>query len=164
VLSAAANALRSVPRDDTEQTRLSRLAGIEPVGEAEAAEIAARITVRSFAMRKDLLRDTISSARAAEILGVSAQTVRNRMQRGKILAVRERGDYRFPIWQFDTGGEDGVIRGLPRALNELELPPISKLRWLTHPNPSLDDRTPLDVLRQGDIETVIAEARAIGAT
>ena len=106
VLNAAANALRALPQNDEEEARLSRLAGIKPVGEGEAAEIAARITVRSMEMRKArTLSETLSSATAAEILGVSAQTVRNRMpQQGRLLAVASG-----VIIAFRSGSSIGMV-------------------------------------------------------
>jgi len=162
VLKSAANAVATEPQKSEEQARLTRLTGVGPVGGAEAAELAARITVRSIQARENLLRDTVSSTVAADMLGVKPQTVRNRVKRGALLAVREGGDFRVPVWQFDREGEDGVIHGLPEVLKALDVPPFSQIRWLTRPNPYLEDRTPLEALKQGEIDTVVAEARGVG--
>ena len=39
----------------------------------------------------------------------------------------------------------------------------SKLNWLTRPNPVLDGSTPIEALKLGQRERVLAEATAVGA-
>ena len=73
----------------------------------------------------------------------------------------DRGAYRFPAWQFDPRGEDGVLAGLPDVLESLEpQQPFAKLVWLRRPNPSLGAREPVEALRDGDLERVLVAARA----
>jgi hypothetical protein len=74
----------------------------------------------------------------------------------------DRGAWRFPLWQFDPEGPDGVVQGLPAVLRALRLSPLGKVSWLTRPNPFLDNKPPLDILKNGEIERVLAEAQAVG--
>ncbi|MBA3331746.1 MAG: DUF2384 domain-containing protein [Actinobacteria bacterium] len=103
----------------------------------------------------------MTAPQAAELLGVSRQTPLNRVKDKTMLAILDRGAYRFPVWQFDPQGEDGVLPGLPDVLEALEpQQPFAKLVWLRRPNPTLDEREPVELLRKRKIEPVIDAARA----
>jgi Protein of unknown function (DUF2384) len=73
----------------------------------------------------------------------------------------DNGSYRFPIWQFDPGGADGVVNGLPMVLKGLQVSDFAKLNWLTRPNPVLEGLTPIVALKQGQLERVVQEAKGI---
>ena len=134
----------------------------EPVpSEADQALLAFRSLLQFFASRRYLLDDALTAPQAAELLGVSRQTPLNRLRDNTLLAVLDRGAYRFPVWQFDPQGEDGVLPGLPEALDSLEpQQPFAKLVWLRRPNPTLGGREPVELLRDRKIEPVIDAARA----
>ena len=117
---------------------------------------------RSFARRRELLAGALSTAQVAELLGTSRQTPHDRVASGSLLAVRERGALRFPPWQFDASGEDGVITGLPEVIRALDVSPMAKVSWLTRPNPMLDGATPLTCLKAGHVARIVALARAVG--
>jgi hypothetical protein len=122
---------------------------------------------RSFAVRRALLEGTVSVSELAHILGVARQTPHDRHKAGTLLAVKDGGQWRFPVWQLDPDGPDGVLAGLPavlRALSESPLSAFGCLRWFTTGKPLLDGRTPIEALRAGDIDETVAEARAVGAT
>ena len=99
----------------------------------------------------------------AKLLGTSRQTPHDRIKSQTLLGVLDKGTYRFPAWQFDPEGPDGVIDGLPEVLRVLEVSDFAKLNWLMRPNPFLDGLTPLVALKQGQKERVIREAAAVGA-
>ena len=86
------------------------------------------------------------------------------------MAVLDHGTLRFPIWQFDSEGPDGVIEGLPQVLRALQVTPLAKISWLTTPNGVLradskaSDITPLEALRSGQIQRVIELARGVSST
>jgi hypothetical protein len=129
-----------------------------------AERMAARFDVlaRSFARRRELLADSLTSSQVAQLLGTSRQTPHDRVESGTLLAVMDRGALRFPIWQFDPDGEGGVVAGLPAVLRALEVSPMAKVSWLTRPNYMLDGETPLACLKSGDVERVVGLARAVG--
>ena len=134
----------------------------EPVGSREdRAMLAFQSLVDFFTARRKLLRDTITAPQVGEVLGVSRQAATGRAEKGSLLAVLDRGAFRFPTFQFDPRGPDGVIEGLPEVLKALEpQPALTKLVWLSRPNETLDDSEPLEVLRRGERDRVVAAARA----
>jgi hypothetical protein len=83
---------------------------------------------------------------------------------GTLLAVLDRGVWRFPAWQFDPEGPDGVVEGLPEVLRALEVSPLAKASWLVRPNQYLEGRTPLAALKEGRVEAVRSAAEAVGAS
>jgi Protein of unknown function (DUF2384) len=134
----------------------------EPMASASEQELLAfRSLLQFFEARRDLLDDALTAPKAAELLGVSRQTPLNRVRDNTLLAVLDRGAYRFPTWQFDPQGEGGVLPGLPDVLDALEpQQPFAKLVWLRRPNPTLEGREPLDLLRDREIEPVLDAAHA----
>jgi hypothetical protein len=134
----------------------------EPVASAsDQALLAFRSLLQFFEARRDLLGGALTAPQAAELLGVSRQTPLNRVRDNTLLAVLDRGAYRFPVWQFDSQGEDGVLPGLPDVLDALEpQQPFAKLVWLRRPNPTLEGREPLDLLRARELEPVMDAAHA----
>lgn len=122
---------------------------------------------RGFAARRALLEDTVQVSELAQILGVARQTPHDREKAGTLLAVKDQGHWRFPVWQLDPDGPDGVIAGLPAVLQALRQSPLSqfgRLRWFITAKSLLNNRSPIEALRAGDIEETLAEARAVGAT
>ena len=134
----------------------------EPVpSELEQGLLGFRSLLQFFEARRELLNDTVTAPQAAELLGVSRQTPLNRVKDNTLLAVLDRGAYRFPIWQFDPQGEDGVLPGLPEVIDALEpQQPFAKLVWLRRPNPTLAAREPVELLRDREIEPVVGAAHA----
>jgi excisionase family DNA binding protein len=134
----------------------------EPVASAsEQALLAFRSLLQFFEARRDLLDGALTAPQAAELLGVSRQTPLNRVRDNTLLAVLDRGAYRFPAWQFDPQGEDGVLPRLPDVLDALEpQQPFAKLVWMRRPNPTLAGREPLDLLREREAEPVLDAAHA----
>jgi Protein of unknown function (DUF2384) len=134
----------------------------EPTASAsEQALLAFRSLLQFFEARRDLLDGALTAPQAAELLGVSRQTPLNRVRDNTLLGVLDRGAYRFPVWQFDPQGEDGVLPGLPDVLAALEpQQPFAKLVWLRRPNPTLAGREPLDLLREREAEPVMDAAHA----
>jgi hypothetical protein len=114
-----------------------------------------------FVARRRLLEDALTAPQVADVLGISRQAAASRAESGSLLAVLDRGAYRFPRWQFDPRGPDGVIAGLREVLEALEpQPAFSKLVFLTRPNETLDEREPVDLLRRGERDRVLAAAHA----
>lgn len=120
---------------------------------------------RSFGERRRLLADALSVNEVAELLGVGRQTPHDRAKAQTLLAVKDNGRLLFPQWQFDPDGPDGVVAGLPETLAAMHGPvsQVGKVRWFTTAKPQLPGGvTPLDALRAGSVDEVLAQARAIG--
>ena len=135
--------------------------GVPMISATGQALLAFRSLLQFFEARRVLLHDALTAPQVAELLGVSRQTPLNRLRDNTLLAVLDRGAYRFPAWQFDPHGEDGVLPGLPDVLDALEpQQPFAKLVWLRRPNSTLEGREPLDLLRDRELEPVLDAAHA----
>jgi hypothetical protein len=133
---------------------------------ANAAQLEFEALRRSFALRHQLLACTIGTAEVNELLAAgSRQTVHDRLRAGTLLGILDQGKWRFPLWQFDADGPNGVIDGLAQvlqALQALQVFNLAKARWLQKPHPVFGGSTPLDLLRHGRLEDVLAEAGQVG--
>lgn len=82
-----------------------------------------------FAERLNDLGGTCRASKAAEILGVSRQTINNRLKANKLLAVKAGGEFKFPLFQFDG---NKLIAGFDEILELLgDISPVTKTSFLT---------------------------------
>jgi hypothetical protein len=99
----------------------------------------------------------------APLVGVSHVTVLNRREKGELLAVKsENGSFLFPVWQVQDGR---VLKGLPeviRAMKHSGAEDIAILGFFLEAHDSLQAQRPLDILRTGDIESVLEAASTWG--
>jgi hypothetical protein len=162
-------ALRPPPDAAPDQSAATRralvveLAGGRTYSAPEQAALETAALVRGFRYRQELLRGSLTAPEVAELLGTSRQTPHDRAKSGTLLAVLDRGALRFPSWQFEPSGPDGVMPGLPVVLQALEVSPLAKVSWFVQPNPYLERRTPLAALKAGEVERLVGLARAVGA-
>jgi hypothetical protein len=129
----------------------------------QAAEIRLATLTRQFAERRRLLRDTISSTQVARLLDTTRQTPIDRLRQGTLLALRDGGSWRYPLWQFDPAGPDSVVDGLIEVLRQLEPNPFVQAAWLLEPQDQLGGDAPITALRRGQTERTIALAAQTGA-
>ncbi|WP_013323996.1 hypothetical protein [Gloeothece verrucosa] len=136
----------------------------------EKTQLNIKTLVQYFQRRRELLENALTAPEVAELLGTSRQTphehevsLRVRLKNQTLLAIKDNGAYRFPVWQFDPEGPDGVIESLPDVLKSLQVSDFAKLNWLVRPNPYLGGLTPVEALKQGEKERVIEEAQGLGA-
>lgn len=131
------------------------------------AELEWKALQRAFEFRRALLRGAITTTQVGQLLGVSRQAVAERERKGQLLCVMEDGQLRFPLWQFDPSGSSGVVEGLPfvvRALDEVApTPALGKMVWLRKANSSLGGLSPVEALRAGRLDEVMAAARGVVA-
>jgi hypothetical protein len=135
------------------------------LGEAppNPAELEFQALRARFVMRRELLRQCIGTTEVVSLLDLrNRQTPLDRIRAGTLLAIRDQGKRRYPLWQFDPDGPDGVVAGLPDVLAALPVADLIKARWLQRPQPSLEGDTPLQLLRQGQLDRVLVAARAVG--
>jgi hypothetical protein len=135
----------------------------QPMSAEAFASLVAENLARARRLRDDLLAGSLTAPQVARLLGVSRQTPHDRVRRRAMLAVPDRGVLRFPAWQFDPGRPDGVIAGLPAVLAALDLDPLAQVSWLIQPRSALDGRSPLDLLKEGQVAPVVRLARAVGS-
>ena len=159
VVEAATRAL--APAEESMPALVTALTGDRSFSTEERVAGELALLRRSFARRQELLADALSAAQVAALLNTSRQTPHDRVAGRTLLAVMDRGAWRFPRWQFDPEGENGVVTGLPRVIRALDASPLAKVSWLTRANPSLDGATPLACLKGGQVERVVAAARAV---
>lgn len=160
VLAGAARALDII--DEPVPAAVAKLMDGRTYSAAERVSAEVEVLARSFARRRELLAASLTATQVARLLGTSRQTPHDRVEAGALLAVMDRGALRFPVWQFDPGGEGGVIAGLPGVIRALDVSQMAKVSWLTRPNSMLDGATPIARLKAGEIDRVARLARAVG--
>ena len=101
----------------------------------------------------------LETGRVSELLGVSRETIRKKVDRKQLLALPKGSEDRvFPAFQF-RGGE--VIAGLPEVLVALDTDPFVALSFLLSRNQSWGGLTALEALQKGRTEEVVSEARTL---
>ena len=151
------------PLDDEPRT-LHPLTGKPVPTQEERTRVHFVSLLDRFEARRRLLADALTAPQVAKLLGSSRQTPLTRLEADSLLAVYDRGVWRFPAWQFDPEGPDGVVAGMPQVLRALaDVDNFARLVWFTRPNPYLDARSPIEALRAGEVEQVADEARAVAA-
>jgi hypothetical protein len=161
--AAAAAGAEAGAAIDAERARIEHLLVGRTFTPAERAQIRAETEARAFGFRRALLADALTAPEVGRRLGVSRQTPHDRARSGVFLAVQDRGAWRFPTWQFDPDGDDGVVARFPEVLRALDrLSNLAKASWLATPNPVLDGRRPIDALRT-DPDRVIDQAMGVRA-
>lgn len=162
-LELIARSLEPIKISETEAQLAKEIAGsdytTEKMWHLELANLQ-----KYYQRRRELLIGSIIASEVADLLGFqSRQTPHDRFKNNRLLAIKDNGVLKFPLFQFDPEGADGVVNGLPDVLEALaDLSPFTKLNWLNKPNPVFDGLTPLNMLKKGKIDEVVIEARAIG--
>ena len=120
----------------------------------------AKARARGVSLRQRILArdDMLTLAEAAQALGLTPPAVNDRFRAGKLIALEAgaRGR-RYPAWQFEDEVAGGPLEAVLEVLKGLS--PWTSYRFFTTPDSTLEDETPLDVLRRGDIEAVVEAAR-----
>jgi hypothetical protein len=121
---------------------------------------------RYYQRRRELLDSSITTTQVAKLIGCQAiTTVHDRRKANTLLALKDNGVYKFPLWQFDPEGDDGVIDSLPEILKTLQVSNFAKLNWLNKSLRAFADQTPIEILKKGEreeIEDLIIEAAGVG--
>ncbi len=119
-----------------------------------------------YERRRELLKDSLTSTQVAELLDwKNRKTVHDRLKAKEIIGIKDRGVYKFPLWQFDPQGENGILDSLPSLLSALDISDFRKLSWLTKPLRPFDNLTPVEILKRGnksEIEDLVIEAEGVG--
>lgn len=164
VSSRMERALESPEVPEERRELVADLTGGREYGRQERSALEMATLARSFKRRRELLEGSLTASQVANLLGTTRQTPHDRVKGGTLLAVLDRGAWRFPAWQFDPEGPDGVVEGIPEVLRALHASPLAKASWFVGPNQYLEGRTPLKELREGQIEAVRSAAETVGAS
>lgn len=148
---------------------IAELLGGETWTPSETAVLEAEARADGLARRRELLADALTASQVANRLGSSKlgsspRTLHDHWPSGALLGVMDDGELRFPAWQFDPAGPDGVVEGLPEVVGALSIPVFSQIGWLVRPHLALDHRTPLQALQAGELGRVLQVARAVNAS
>lgn len=94
--------------------------------------------------------------------GISRQMIDRKVREGNLLAVPGPSNRRaYPTVQFTPDGT--VVAGLKAVQDALPTDnPWAILNFLVHPDPRLNGRKPIDVLKTGEIDLVVDAARRVG--
>lgn len=116
-------------------------------------------------MAKDALLNyqgqALKSNEVALLLDMTRQNVDKYRLGGKLLGVslNKRG-YRYPLWQFTEGQ---ILPGLTFVLVAMkDISDWGKLLFMVTGDVRLENKTPLELLQAGKIETVIEAAKVYG--
>jgi hypothetical protein len=103
----------------------------------------------------------LSAEKVGQILTISRQAVEKRRKAGRLIGVSlGRRGFGYPAWQFS---ERGALPHLEAVLDALKQHDAwTKLAFFTTENLATESKKPLDLLRSGDVEKVLAAARTYG--
>lgn len=138
------------------------LSGVDeplPLGEASAAVALAE--AQATETRRALLRECVSADQAARHTLRSRQSLERLRRLGRVLALREGNQWRYPRWQFDPDAPGGIVPGLGQVLAELRLSPLGAGYWISHRHERLK-ASPIQLLRARRVESVVKAAREHG--
>jgi len=100
----------------------------------------------------------LESGEVCQLLGVSRETVRKKVDRRQLLALPKGGDRVFPAFQFNDGAFLNVFAEALEALDTESV--FSVLAFFLSPNEDFQNKTAIQMLESGDVETVLSDARA----
>ena len=102
----------------------------------------------------------LSSQEAATVLGITRQAVDKRRGKGRLIGLPVGRVYVYPAWQFTPGK---TLSGLEQVLQVLQVQdPWMQTVWMVNGNHRLAGRSPLEVLRQGNLDAVLEAAQLYG--
>ncbi|MCP9273998.1 helix-turn-helix domain-containing protein [Mycolicibacterium arenosum] len=117
-----------------------------------------------FAQRRQVAADAISRDEAAELLGVSAQSITARLTSGKLVGIKVGREWRLPAWQFDPDDATGVLPDLDALQDVFPGGAVSLSRWMSQSRPEFDGRTAREQMVRYGSAAVLDFARTLTAT
>lgn len=120
-----------------------------------------RARLRGLARAIDLRKAAgpcLETGQVCDLLGVSRETIRKKVDRRQLLALPKGGDRVFPAFQFNQGD---VLPGLSDVLAALETEsPFVALSFLLSTSAELGGKTAVEALQAGDRDEVLLEAQS----
>lgn len=152
--------------DDTDQVQASStldpaLWGDDPSRvDVVAAEVWAGSEMASA--RASLLNECETREGAAAVIGVTAASISHWVDAGDLVALHEGRELRIPRWQIDLDQPRGIAAGIKSVAAAFPSGVVSLSAWVRTPNVNLNDATPLQTMRAGDVHRVVRVAGSIG--
>lgn len=153
----------SVLADESDARVPNELEGLVPerLSISERLRLVVAGVMGDFQRREEIVADALTTTQAAKRLKLSRQGPHDRRREHQLLGVPHNNDWLFPAWQFDGRSRTGVLRQLPPVLVALSvLGEWDQAFWLTTPRVELEERTPIEALREGDADPIVLLARA----
>lgn len=113
--------------------------------------------------RRQELSASMSRTEAANLLGVSPQTVSEWVAQHKLVGLKDGREWRFPAWQFTPDNADPVLPDLDRLVATFPGGEVSLSRWMNRANDNFAGRTPAQEMAR-DSDRVIAIVETLAAT
>lgn len=117
-----------------------------------------------FAKREQLAANAISRDDAAELLGITAQSVTAKLASRKLVGIKLGREWRLPTWQFDPDVPTGVLPDLDSLQAVFPGGPVSLSRWMLRAQPEFDGRNAREEMILHGSAPVIGLARVLTAT
>ena len=117
-----------------------------------------------FAQRRQLAANAISRDEAAELLGVSAQSITSRLTSAKMVGIKVGREWRLPTWQFDPDDPTGVLPDLDALQHVFPGGAVSLSRWIVLSRPEFDGRSAREEMVRHGSAAVLDFARSLTAT
>lgn len=141
LVKAAQLATQNIAQVDPTEQKLNqaRLRGLERIVELRKAA-----------------EPVLETGQVCELLGVSRETIRKKVDRQQLIALPKGSDRVFPLFQFKEGA---VLPGIPQVLEALDTDSVfTTLAFLLSKNPEFADKTAIQLLEAGELEPVLTEA------
>ena len=120
--------------------------------------------LRGVERQQTLLKESggvLRSKEAADLLGISRQALDKRRRQGRIIGLTQgRRGYAYPVWQFEGRKIQGNLEKVLRRLKDHD--PWMQLTFFLNANDRLDGKSPLELLRLGEVEPVLEAAASYG--
>jgi hypothetical protein len=158
-------ALKAALKAPTEfETILNALERPEVAASVRDQDPLAAARLRGIEAKRRILTEDgglLSAEKVGDILTMSRQAVEKRRKAGRLIGITlGRRGFGYPAWQFT---ERGTLPHLETVLDALRKHDAwTKLVFLTTENAALNGRKPVDALRAGQWEEVVAAARIYG--
>ena len=136
--------------------------GKKPSSQEERERLEAKSCQRRLQWDKKLSKTCLTEAEVAEMLHTTPETLQERVKNQSLLAISYGDALIFPEWQFDSNNQDGLVEGFLEVLETLKTSVRAQTSWLTQPNDVFQYKAPIEVLRQGEKQRVLAEAKWVG--
>ncbi len=128
-----------------------------------AAEAVVADLTDQFAQRRDLAANSFSREAAAGLLGISSQSVTDKLESRKLVGIKVGREWRLPRWQFDPDNTTGALPDLDVLQAAFPGGPVSLSRWIMRPHPEFGGRTPREEAITRGSQSVINVARNLTA-
>jgi hypothetical protein len=128
-----------------------------------AAEAVVADLTDQFAQRRDLAANSFSREATAGLLGISSQSVTDKLESRKLVGIKVGREWRLPRWQFDPDNTTGALADLDVLQAAFPGGPVSLSRWIMRPHPEFGGRTPREEAIAHGSQSVINVARNLTA-